>query len=194
MRLSRLVLTVLALALLTSAAPSAGWADEPHQENSINVNPIGVLFGSYSLNFEHLFAEQHGLLAEGTFATSSSGTTSTVDGGFAVGYRWHWSKSQNSGFLGANLGYRLGSAKATVDSSTFDLNVSVPYAVFNIGRRFAWDFGLNVTLRAGLGRGFYSISSTSTNPNVQSAIKTVEDVYNRIPVVLDGEVSIGYDF
>ena len=162
--------------------------------NSVNVSPLGLLFGSYALNFEHLHNGYHGLLVEGQLSTSSNETTKSVSAGGGIGYRYHWSGTQDSGFLGAMVGYQNGSADATVNGQSFDMSVSAASLTANIGRRWAWDSGLNVTLRFGFGRAIYDISSTSTDPDVQEAIDVVDKLLNALPVTLDGELSIGWIF
>ncbi|MCO4762833.1 MAG: hypothetical protein KC502_15065 [Myxococcales bacterium] len=164
----------------------------------MNFSPLGLLFGSYSVNFEHLMNSQHGLIAEGLFSQSSDKDSTTMSAGAAVGYRWHWSKTQDSGFLGAMLGYQTGTSVVKVvdgaGEKSFDVSVSAPSVTFNVGRRWAWSNGLNITLRFGVGRAVYSLSSTSTDPDVQDAINTVDDLMNALPVTLDGELSIGWIF
>jgi hypothetical protein len=178
----------------------------PPKENSINGNPMGALFGNYSLNYERLFSGTHGLMVEGTLSfssgTSTSGTEasaskSTLYGG-AVGYRWHWSGQQQSGFLGLMAGYTVGSGSSTITSggmsSNFDLTIKAPWVVGNIGKRWVWDSGINVTFRIGAGWAKYSVSSSSTDPQAQDAVKFLQDVLTLIPIALDGELSLGYTF
>lgn len=170
----------------------------PTGVNSVNINPLGALFGDYSVNFEHLVNGSHGLIAEGVFSSTSDDNGTTTQAGAAVGYRWHWSGTQDSGFLGAMLGYKSGTSDVTVVSSgiskSFDLTVSAPSITFNIGRRWAWQSGLNVTIRFGVGRAAYDITSTSTDADVQEAIKLADDMMNAFPVTLDGELSVGWIF
>ena len=117
--------------------------DEPPQgENSINLNPIGALFGSYSLNYERLVNGSHGFIGELSYSSTSDDQSSSSSLGGAFGYRWHWSQSQNSGFLGAMVGYSRGSAETKVNDNSFDLAVSAPSFTLNIGRRWAWNSGL----------------------------------------------------
>ncbi|HUH04452.1 MAG TPA: hypothetical protein VML75_20795, partial [Kofleriaceae bacterium] len=64
----------------------------------------------------------------------------------------------------------------------------------NIGKRWAWDSGLNVTLRVGAGYGNYGISTDSEDPDAQEAVALVDDLLTLIPIALDGELSVGYAF
>lgn len=198
-------LTVLVLATMVGvAAPAMAGAAEPAAPagpaasrlgpNSVNLNPLGVLFGSYSLNFEHLFNGYHGLLVEGSLSRSADDNSSSTTMGGGVGYRYHWSGSQDSGFVGAMAGYSGGSAVTSVNGQSFDLSVSAASFTLNIGRRFAWDSGFNLTLRFGVGRAMYDVTSTSTDKDVQEAIRLTDDLLNALPVALDGELSIGWVF
>lgn len=188
------------------APPPVVVETRPPKENSINASPIGVLLGSYSLNYEHLFNGTHGLMAEGNVGissgTSSSGTEtssskSTTYGG-GVGYRWHWSGRQQSGFLGIMGGYSAGSGSSTITTGgtaqTFDLTITAPWLVGNIGKRWQWDSGVNFTFRVGAGWAKYSVSTSSADPQAKDAVKFLQDVLTRFPIALDGELSVGYTF
>lgn len=188
------------------AYPPVLVAPQPPKENSINGSPLGVLFGSYSLNYERLVGGMHGFMVEGNFSHSTG--TSTINGdqtssrsslyGGGVGYRWHWSGQQQSGFLGLMAGYTVGTGSGTVTDATgmqaFDLTVKAPWVVANIGKRWQWDNGLNVTFRIGAGWAKYTVSTNSTDPQAQDAVKALQDLLTLIPIALDGELSLGYTF
>lgn len=210
-------LTVLTLTLAATAAfaaaPNATCAQEaptklppktppPERANSININPLGAIFGSYTLNYERLFLNTHGLIIEGVFATSSNDDSNSTTFGGSAGYRWHWSGEQDSGFLGAMVGYQQGSGDATVETTvngqttkeTFQVDTNVFHVTANIGRRWAWDSGVNITFRFGAGYGDWKVSTDDTSANAQDAVKLVDDLLNLLPVYLDGELSLGYTF
>ena len=168
--------------------------DGPPGVNSVNINPLGALFGSYSVNYERLFDRQHGLLVEGVFSSTSNDDSEASAGGLLLGYRWHWSKSQDSGFLGANTSYQAGSGEGTVNGEKFEVSVTQLDFTLNVGRRWAWDGGFNVTFRFGVGRAVRTFDTTSNDPDAQRAVQLVEDAYEILPVSLDGELSIGWVF
>jgi hypothetical protein len=188
------------------APPPVFLAAPPPPENSINGSPLGVIFGSYSLNYERLSGGTHGLVVEGSFAHTSGTSTESGDAvassstsyGGAVGYRWHWMGRQDSGFLGLMAGYDVGSGSGTVSSGgtskSFDLTVKAPRVVGNIGKRWQWDNGLNITFRIGAGWAKYTVTSSSTDPQAQDAVKGLQDLLALIPIAFDGELSIGYSF
>ncbi len=178
-------------------APLAG--EEPVRytgpgKHSVNLSPLGLLFGSYNINYEYLHNGTHGVLAEAGFAYSRNDDVTTSSLGGSAGYRWHWRGEQNSGFLGANVGYASGSGSATIDGDDFELDVSRFFVVGNIGKRWAWDFGLNLTFRIGAGYGSWDVSTNSSDPGAREAVQDVQDFLELIPIALDGELSLGWVF
>lgn len=178
----------------------------PPKENSVNASPLGMFWGNYSLNYERLVSGTHGFMIEGSFAhytgtslsSGESSSSKSTNYGGGIGYRWHWSRQQNSGFLGLMAGYSVGSGESTITSSgmtnTFDLTIKAPWVVANIGKRWQWDSGLNITFRVGAGWAKYTVSSNSTDPQAQEAVQFVQDILTLIPIALDGELSVGYSF
>ena len=197
-------LLITAIATLGLAAGTAR-ADEPaaaevsaERANSINVSPLGLVVGSYAANYERLMPGGHGIILEGGYSRSTADDSSAASGGAAVGYRWHWRGKQNSGFAGVTLAYYAGTGEGTVTtgdmSETFDVDTRSLTLTANLGKRWAWDNGLNVTLRLGAGYGNYSVSTDSTDPDAQDAVELVDDLLTLIPIAIDGELSIGYTF
>ncbi len=180
------------------AAPAVETVVKDAREHSVNLNPLGVISNNYTLNYERLFGGTHGLLVEPSFGYASDSDSSSTAFGLDLGYRWHWSGEQDSGFLGVNVGYSVGSGEATVTvndiSETFDVDVSQFRVLANIGRRWAFDFGLNITARIGAGYGDWSVSTDSTNESAQQAVKMVDTVLEFLPFAFDGELSLGWIF
>jgi hypothetical protein len=211
MKLETLLVTILipipllattAMAQAPSEAPAepipAVQASALHKENSLNLSPLGILSGSYGLNYERVFGGYHGLLVEGNFARSSDDDASSSSIGGTLGYRLHWRGKQDSGFVGLNLGYYSGSGEGSVSdgamTKTFDVDTTVSSITANIGRRWAWNSGLNVTLRIGAGKGNYDVTTDSEDPDAQDVVKAVDDLLAFLPVAFDGELSVGYIF
>lgn len=168
------------------------------KENSVNLSPIGAFSGSYGINYERLISGYHGVLVEGNFGRASGDGASSSSFGGTVGYRFHWRGSQDSGFVGLNLGYFKGSGEGSVTlgdtKKTFDVETTVSSITANIGKRWAWDSGLNVTFRIGAGKGNYDVTTDSKDPDAQKVVKTVDDLLAFLPVAFDGELSLGYVF
>ncbi len=162
--------------------------------NSVNGHPWGILIGAYSVNYERLLGPTHGVMVEGEYVRFGGDEDYVTSYGGNVGYRWHWSGGQDSGFLGANLGYRHGGAGVSGGGEAHSLSVDTVYVVMNVGRRFAWRSGFNITLRIGGGRAWHSVTAESDNPDAEEAEETIEKILNFIPVALDGELSVGYAF
>ncbi|HWM86455.1 MAG TPA: hypothetical protein VNO33_11470 [Kofleriaceae bacterium] len=197
-------LSLLGLAALAPAAradtgspPTAAVEREPERANSINISPLGIVFGAYNLNYERLFGA-HGLLVEAGLArVSDDGDKATSVGG-SLGYRWHWRGRQNSGFLGVSAGFYDGTGEGTLEDGdmerSYDVDVTSYYLVANVGKRWAWDNGFNFTLRVGGGYGHYDITPRSDGPEAQEAAEELKDVLTEIPIAIDGELSLGYTF
>ena len=211
----RLLMTVLALGILTPGlafadhheevpaaeaapaeeAPAADVAEASGEKvHSINPDLFGLVNGSYRLNYVYLMDGTHGFLVEPTLEMNSSGNESYTSYGAIVGYRWHWDGGQDSGFLGVNIGYLTGTGVSTQGGTDYDLTVTSFEMVPNIGWRWAWDFGLNITFRAGIGYGNHSASTSSDDPAAQAGVEALDDLLSFLPVAVDGELSLGWNF
>lgn len=201
----RTKMTLISLVLMGATATataqpdgeaSAAAAAEP-RHHSVNVNPLGALFGAYNVNYEYL-GGSHGVVVEAAFEHAGGAGASATTYGAGAGWRWHWRGRQDSGFVGAMVRFAGGSAEATVTSDgmaeTFDLSVKELAVTVNVGKRWQFDSGLNITLRGGAGRAQRWFSTSSTDPDAQQAVADVEDLMEFIPIALDGEVSVGYTF
>jgi hypothetical protein len=190
---------LLSSALASAQAPSLTAQAPAEKTDSINVSPLGLLFGTVAVTYEHLWNDQHGLILEGEGSRSANDTGSAMEGAVGVGYRWHWSKAQSSGFLGIMAERSLlGSGTVTVDDNgqamTYKAKVSSTSLTLNIGKRWMLSDSLNLTLRFGVGRGWYSAQVTSDGPHAMEAEQTATARLSVIPVALDGELSLGYTF
>jgi hypothetical protein len=63
----------------------------------------------------------------------------------------------------------------------------------NIGKRWVWNSGLNLTFALGYGISMSSRETDPTNTSIESTINTFEDEYAFFGPFL-GELSIGYAF
>ncbi len=202
---ARFLLTVPLACLLATAPAVADPAitrEVPRERrNSINLNPLGVIFGSYEVNVEHLRGS-HGLVIEGAFASQGNGEARAIAAGGGLGWRWHWRGRQNSGFLGVMTNFYMGTGDVTVitvtgDSTTtehFDVATKELALTANIGKRWQLDMGVNITLRLGAGYAKRWFSTDSTDPDAQDAVEAVDDLMSLLPVAIDGELSLGYSF
>jgi hypothetical protein len=100
-------------------APTLAIEAPPERANSINVSPLGIVLGSYNINYERLFGA-HGLVLEGGFSYLSDDGDDSKSLGGSLGYRWHWRGRQNSGFLGLAAGMYDGTGEASVETAGGD--------------------------------------------------------------------------
>ena len=191
-------ITSIAAADTTATAPAVTAQAARERTISINLDPAGVLQGYYGGNAEWLHGS-HGLLVEASYFRKSDDTSSVSGASGTVGYRWHWRGRQNSGFLGVNTSVGIGSAATTTTSSagqmmTWDLSVRTIAVTGNIGKRWQFDNGLNVTGRIGAGWASRTASTSSSDPDAKAAAQTVEDILAFLPIAFDAELSLGYAF
>lgn len=195
--LSLVAVSVPAAARAETADVQPVLAEQEEPKNSINISPLGALVGNYALTYERLFGGSHGLVVEGIGGFASNDSSSASQLGGAVGYRWHWSGRQNSGFLGVMVAQGIGSGEVTItengQSMTHAMSVRSTTVTGNVGKR--WMIGpANVTLRVGLGWGNYTAKVKSDAPGAQDAEKLMNDLLAFLPIGFDGELSVGYTF
>ena len=169
---------------------------EPESKNSINVSPLGLLFGNLYVTYEK-FMNGHGFIVDAGFGRNSGDGGNEAHGALGVGYRWHWRGRQNSGFLGVMVAQGFGTGEVTTNISgsemTHGMTVRATTVTGNIGKR--WMFGpVNATIRFGLGYGNYSAKAKENTPEAKAAEDTMNDLLSLLPIGFDGEVSIGYAF
>ena len=190
-----LLAAIMLVPSLAAAQPAPPLAVEKAAEptNSINVSPLGLVFGNYALTYEHLFAGQHGVIVEGIASRSANDDSSQLQFGGAVGYRWHWRGRQNSGFLGVMLAQGVGNGEVDLNGMKHDMTVRSTTITGNIGKR--WMIGpANITLRLGLGYGHYTVDAKEDSQAAKDAEQTLNDLLTLLPVGFDGELSVGLVF
>jgi hypothetical protein len=138
----------------------------------------------------------HGVLVETEYSNQASDDGKESSGFLGtVGYRWHWSNQQNSGFLGISISYTKGNSNASSNSGeSFKMDYSNISATLNIGKRWAWDTGFNITFRVGVGHGNYSFSTEDNSEEAQEATENLEKLLTLFPVAFEGELSVGWIF
>jgi hypothetical protein len=183
--------------------PATVYAQQPAPEkaNSINVDALSLLFTSLAVTYEHLWSGEHGLILEAGFGRNTSDNAESSHGLLAVGYRWHWSKRQNSGFLGVTYQQRYGSGyvETSVDDEPVerhDMTIHSEMLTANIGKR--WTLGAeenwNITLRFGLGWGNHTASANEDTMDAKEAEEEMNEILELVPIGWEGELSLGYNF
>ena len=190
--------TMLLSSSLALAQPETLAVEEKTEPvNSINVSPLGVVVGNYALTYERLFAGSHGLIVEGIGSYSSNDDGDSTQFGGGVGYRWHWSGRQNSGFLGIMFAQSFGSGDVTIESGgvkmSHGMSVRSTTITGNIGKR--WMIGpVNLTIRLGLGWGHHVAKAEDDSQEAKDAEELMNDILAFLPIGVDGELSVGYTF
>lgn len=168
-----------------------------HFKNAINTCPGAVAFGIFSLNYEHLFHPNHGLVGrfdyESIPKTYSDAKIESSGVAFILNYRWHLSGEMKSAFLGAYARHRIYSGSGTIEATEFDFTLPETTFGLNVGKRWAWKSGFNLTLAFGYGFSFENRDATPTNGAIEASLDQFEKAYDFIDPFL-GELSIGYAF
>jgi hypothetical protein len=170
----------------------------PEPASSINLNPLGAVFGDFAITYERLFGGSHGLIVEGLGSRASGDAGSSLEFGGGLGYRWHWRGRQNSGFLGLMVAQRFGtgSVTETVNGAevTHDMSVRSTTVTANIGKRWMVTPAVNVTFRIGGGWGHHVATAKEDTMEAKNAEKLMNDILAFLPIGVDGELSLGYTF
>lgn len=166
-------------------------------KHAINSCPGAVAFGIFSLNYEHLFHPNHGLVGRFDYeAIPKTYTDARIESNgvaFILNYRWHISGELKSVFLGAYARYRIYSGSGTIEATAFDFTLPETTFGLNVGKRWVWKSGFNLTLAFGYGFSFENRDATPTNEAIESSLDQFEKAYDFIDPFL-GEFSIGYAF
>lgn len=207
---TRLVSAAAASLLMLSTASIAA-ADESivqereaapakaERQHSINLG-VGTTWGAPSISYEFLGAGGHGLVLEASGVYRVGDDGHSWGSGGAIGYRWHASGQQDSGFLGIHLGYDRGRSPATVVNLTdgmvekAQVDDQTFYVVGNFGKRWLLRTNFNVTARFGVGYAHRSYDVQRDDVQLEDEVFPFEEVIGAVPVTVDGELSVGYTF
>jgi hypothetical protein len=176
-------------------APAAAAAAKVEANDSINVSPLGLLFGNLYVTYEHLWSGGHGVIVDAGFGHSTGEGNAEAHGAAGVGYRWHWRGRQNSGFLGVSLHQEIGSGTVTENDQTYDMAVRSTMLTANVGKRWMLgDSNWNITLRFGLGVGKHTAEAKENTPEAKMAEEDMNALLALVPIGWEGELSVGYNF
>lgn len=165
--------------------------------NSINMCPVAVAFGFYSVNYEHLFLGNHGIVARVDYeAIPGTYTKAKIESSglsFTLNYRYHLSEKMESMFIGVYSRYRLFEGEGNINSKKFDFDLPDITLGINAGKRWVWSSGFNITFALGYGYSWRERNVSSSDSDVKTSIDDFEDEYDFIDPFY-GEFSIGYAF
>ena len=199
MKMAMTFLTMFALFVWATgdAAAQGSGIESGGPSHAVNMCPIAVVFGVFSLNYEYLFDSSNGVVArfdyEAVPSTYSDAEIESSGKGLILNYRRHLSDSMASVFVGMYVRYRVFHGSGTSATTDFDATASEGSVGINVGKRWTWDSGFNLTF--GLGYGFYRVHEDAepTNASIATAVSTFTDEYPFFNPSY-GELSIGYAF
>ena len=184
-----------------STPPPAVYTQQakPESKDSINVSPLGLLFGNLYVTYEHLFNGKHGVIVDLGYGRSSNEDGAEDHGELGVGYRWHWRGRQNSGFLGVSFHQSYGSGYMTympdtAEEQRYDMTVKSTMLTANVGKRWMLGDSWNITLRFGLGLGKHTATAEEDTAEAKMAEEDMNALLSLIPIGWEGELSVGYNF
>jgi len=164
---------------------------------AINMCPGGIAFGIYSINYEYLFVQTHGLVSRFDYESVSetiSDDDIKADGyAFTLNYRWHLSEAMESFYLGLYARYKIYKGNGSSGSIKFDFTLHDFTLGLNAGKRWVWNSGINVNVAFGYGISTLSKETEPANPDVEATLNKFIEEYTFIDPFY-GEISIGYAF
>jgi len=188
-------LTVNATAEENEFVPEAELSSPGKEYNhAINVCPIAPVFGTYSMNYEYLLGQTHGMVARFEYESISDysgGSKEAHAMGFMLNYRWHWSESMDSGFLGIYARDKIYNGIGKSDGTKFDFTITDMTLGLNIGKRWVCDNGFNMTVSLGYGISKIIDKTDPESASIESELTKFNDEYMS---PLTGEISVGYAF
>lgn len=166
-------------------------------KHAINICPIAPLFGIYAVNYEYLFSPKNGIVARVEYEdVPKAYTDANIESNgmaFSLNYRRHIAGELESLFWGAYARYRTYKGNGETDIESFDFTLPSFTIGLNVGKRWIWNSGFNLTVSAGYG---YSTDNRKTTPSstaINDAIDQLEKEYDFMSP-LYGELSIGFAF
>jgi len=166
-------------------------------KQALNVCPIAPIFGVYALNYEYLITPRDGFLArieyEDVPKTYTDAEIESNGIAYSINYRRHLSSLMNSFFVGAFVRYRNYKGDGEIEGTKFDFTLPSLTGGLNVGKRWAWNSGFNITVSFGYGiMKDYRKATPSTQAVEQSIDQLVKEYDFMTPIY--PEVSAGYAF
>ena len=157
---------------------------EPRDEfkQAINFCPIALAFGIYSVNYERLLTVHHGIMIRGDYESIPKRIAPegiNVDAKAAiVNYRYHLCGGMNSLFVGVFGRYRVFEGDALANEIPFDFTISEFTVGANLGKRWVFNSGFNITLNAGYGHFMDQLNTTDKSYEAAQEIKRFTNDYD----------------
>lgn len=169
----------------------------PEFKHSISVCPAAIAFGIYSINYEYLHNQKHGLVVRFDYEDIPKNyTDAKIESkgySFILNYRYHFNKSMKSYFVGAYGRYRQFEGKGRTMNSNFEFTMPDYSFGINAGKKWVWKSGFTMTFALGYGFSNESWESTPNTIEVDNYVREYRKDYDFIDPFY-GEFSIGYSF
>ncbi|MCP5062967.1 MAG: DUF3575 domain-containing protein [Ignavibacteriae bacterium] len=202
---SKLIILILCIFLISnlfaqqdvgsSTADSCASKNEVNQ--AVNFCPGGIIFGIYAINYEYLAGKNHGLVArfdyESVSETLSNDKMEASGYAYTFNYRWHFSETMESFYVGSYVRYKLYNGDATDGATKFDFTLHEYTLGLNAGKRWVWNSGFNINCAFGYGISKLNKETDPTSSSIDSKLDEFIDDYTFIDPFY-GEISIGYAF
>lgn len=164
---------------------------------SINMCPLGIALGIFSINYEYMITDYHGIVFrldyEAIPNTYSDAKINPEGRAAVLNYRYHFSGKLESFYLGGYGRYRIYEGEGKLESTKFDFDITDITVGLNAGKKWVWDSGFNINFTLGYGYSFQEKNQSISSEGINEAIKVFEKDYDFIDAFL-GEFSIGYAF
>lgn len=169
----------------------------PSFKNSISACPVAVVFGIYSVNYEHLFKQQHGFVVRFDYEdipkTYTDARIESSGYSFLLNYRYHLNKQMKSCFVGAYVRYRQFDGNGNINGTSFDFSMPDVSFGINAGKKWVWKSGFTLTFALGYGFSNEEWDSHPDTTEVNDKVREFRHDYDFIDPFY-GEFSIGYSF
>lgn len=164
--------------------------------HSINMCPLGIVLGVYSVNYEYMITKTHGIVFRLDYEDipdTYSDAKINVNGKAAViNYRYHFEEKLGSYYIGTYGRYRIYEGDGNLNYQKFNFDIKEFTIGLNAGKKWVWDSGFNINFTLGYGYTYKDKNQSQSSSEINKSIKVFEDDYE-----LDaffGEFSIGYAF
>ena len=182
--------------LLAAVAAHAGEKSESpeisHGMHAFQVNPLGLLLGTYAFDYEVLLKRKHGVCLDLLYADGRDLSGNKLAGhGFTVSYRYHLEGQMKSSFLGLFLRRSELDGELDIDDERFSYHFRSLAIGPLYGQRHIWKNGVSFSWKLGYGYPIFDFQWTSERrPEHHGLIRGVMKWTTNI----ESGASIGFTF
>lgn len=196
----KIICTVIAMLFMKGIYAQINEKTYPSQsgkKHSISMCPAAVLFGIYSINYEYLHRQKHGIVIRFDYEDIPRAYTDAQIESYGysliLNYRYHFSEQMNSYFVGAYGRYRQFNGEGRVSNTKFEFTMPDVSIGVNAGKKWVWKSGFTMTFALGYG---LSNEDWDSNPNTQVVNDKIRDYRENYDFIdpFYGEFSLGYSF